>query len=285
MSIAVEMEIEQPEGRASRITVPQYLAGVLVGSLLVIGMFVAMGASSSEMDVTTTTSLAVVDTTTELSTYKGPYNGQCTNTHVMNTNTHGVCQNTFTAQSSAAACQRCCDQNPRCKSFAWKNPRSGRNYRDCNLYSQVCTRFVTNREQGYTTYNKQRATRPPSNPCAKWKAEHAANAAIARALVAKVSFDPNQWTFRPRGKQTLQRVANILNRYEWMSINVQGHSSARGYHCRRLTRNRAQASMNFLKSKGVRNRMRTLTGACGEIMAITISNGGGQKAPPRGCRL
>merc|ERR1711977_493806 len=78
---------------------------------------------------------------------------------------------------------------------------------------------------------------PPTDPCKKWKEERKANLEIAAALKANVGFAPNVVTLNDSGKKTLTEVAKTLNKYSWMAVNVQAHSSAPvGDACNQLVR-------------------------------------------------
>merc|ERR1711977_135660 len=132
--------------------------------------------------------------------------------------------------------------------------------------------------------------KPPVDPCKKWQEERKANLAIAAALKADVGFAPNVVTLNDSGKKTLGEVAKTLNKYPWMAVNVQAHSSAsQGSGCEKLVQGRAENTKTFLASQGVKNKMTVVKGTCSIKRAITIgaqdsiSNSGGAGAPPKGC--
>merc|ERR1711959_271649 len=132
--------------------------------------------------------------------------------------------------------------------------------------------------------------KPPVDPCKKWQEERKANLAIAAALKANVGFAPNVVTLNDSGKKTLGEVAKTLNKYPWMAVNVQAHSSAsQGSGCEKLVQGRAENTKTFLASQGVKNKMTVVKGTCSIKRAITIgaqdsiSNSGGAGAPPKGC--
>merc|ERR1712093_337484 len=132
--------------------------------------------------------------------------------------------------------------------------------------------------------------KPPVDPCKKWQEERKANLAIAAALKANVGFAPNVVTLNDSGKKTLGEVAKTLNKYPWMAVNVQAHSSAsQGSGCEKLVQGRAESTKTFLASQGVKNKMTVVKGTCSIKRAITIgaqdsiSNSGGAGAPPKGC--
>merc|ERR1711903_368362 len=132
--------------------------------------------------------------------------------------------------------------------------------------------------------------KPPADPCKKWQEERKANLAIAAALKANVGFAPNVVTLNDSDKKTLDEVAKTLNKYPWMAVNVQAHSSAPpGSGCDKLVQGRAESTKTSLASQGVRNKMTVVKGTCSIKRAITIgaqdsiSNSGGAGAPPKGC--
>merc|ERR1712139_30364 len=126
----------------------------------------------------------------------------------------------------------------------------------------------------------------PADPCKKWKAEHKANAEIAKALKAEVKFAGGATKLKPQGKKTLDSAAKILNQYPWMTITVEGHSDApKGARCTALTIGRAAETEKYLKSKGVKNKMTRPVGKCGKKRAIEIiGNAAGRRAAPKGCK-
>merc|ERR1712072_618469 len=86
---------------------------------------------------------------------------------------------------------------------------------------------------------------PPADPCKKWKEERKANLEIAAALKANVGFAPNVVTLNDSGKKTLTEVAKTLNKYPWMAVNVQAHSSAPvGDACNNLVKGRDERHMH-----------------------------------------
>merc|ERR1711881_63944 len=132
---------------------------------------------------------------------------------------------------------------------------------------------------------------PPADPCKKWKEERKANLEIAAALKANVGFAPNVVTLNDDGKKTLTEVAKTLNKYPWMAVNVQAHSSAPvGDACNKLVSGRAESTKAFLAQMGVKNKMTVIKGTCTVKRAITIGaqdsiqNGAGAGSPPAGCK-
>merc|ERR1711881_182002 len=131
---------------------------------------------------------------------------------------------------------------------------------------------------------------PPADPCKKWKEERKANLEIAAALKANVGFAPNVVTLNDSGKKTLTEVAKTLNKYPWMAVNVQAHSSAPvGDSCNKLVNGRAESTKSFLAQMGVKNKMTVIKGTCTVKRAITIGaqdsiqNAAGAGSPPKGC--
>merc|ERR1711981_533207 len=132
---------------------------------------------------------------------------------------------------------------------------------------------------------------PPTDPCKKWKEERKANLEIAAALKANVGFAANVVTLNDSGKKTLTEVAKTLNKYPWMAVNVQAHSSAPvGDACNTLVKGRAESTKAFLGQMGVKNKMTVIKGTCTVKRAITIGaqdsiqNTAGAGAPPPGCK-
>merc|ERR1712072_178998 len=128
----------------------------------------------------------------------------------------------------------------------------------------------------------------PTDPCAKYQAEKAANKQIAAALTAQVGFAPGSVVINPNGKTTLDKVAKILNQYAWMAVNIQGHSDAKqGARCTQLVNGRADSTKKYLASKGCANKMTVITGTCSKVRAITIGAqdtiSAGAKLP-KGCK-
>jgi outer membrane protein OmpA-like peptidoglycan-associated protein len=127
-------------------------------------------------------------------------------------------------------------------------------------------------------------TKAPEDPCKKWAEEKKADEQLAKDLEGEVSFEPNKADIKSSGKKTLDTVATTLMKYPWMTINVQAHSDAKqGEYCLELTKKRAAAAEDYLKSKGVTNKMTAPTGKCATKRAIVVK-GAGEKAPPKGCK-
>ena len=125
----------------------------------------------------------------------------------------------------------------------------------------------------------------PDDPCEKWAAENAANQAVAEAIQeSKVEFDPNDTELTSKGKNTLAKVAEILNQYPWVKIDIESHSSAAaGAVCDKLTTGRAENTEFELRKMEVTNPMGKPTGHCGKKRAIVIANPNGNSATPPEC--
>jgi len=131
---------------------------------------------------------------------------------------------------------------------------------------------------------------PPTDPCKKWEEERKANLEIAAALKANVGFAPNVLTLNAQGKKTLTEVAKTLNKYPWMAVNVQAHSSAPvGDTCNKLVQGRAESTKAFLAQMGCKNKMTVIKGTCTVKRAITIggqdtiTNAAAAAGAPPGC--
>jgi len=121
--------------------------------------------------------------------------------------------------------------------------------------------------------------------------KHKANKEIAAALKGEVSFAPNVVVLSAQGKKTLDAVARTLNKYAWMSVSIQAHSSARpGSGCQGLVDGRAKSTKVYLAKQGVANSLSVVKGTCGKKRAIniggqqSIDNPAGAGTPPAGCK-
>jgi len=122
---------------------------------------------------------------------------------------------------------------------------------------------------------------PPADPCKKWKAQKAANKAMTKTLQKQVKFKPNKWVLRKEGKKTLDSIAGYLIKYQWMELDLEGHSTASGSYCKNLTGKRAKAAADYLKKKGCGNKFHT-SGKCRTFIGLKIK-ATGSATPPRGC--
>merc|ERR1712224_298658 len=122
---------------------------------------------------------------------------------------------------------------------------------------------------------------PPADPCKKWKAQKKANKAMTKTLQKQVKFKPNKWVLRKEGKKTLDSIAGYLIKYQWMELDLEGHSTASGSYCKNLTGKRAKAAADYLKKKGCGNKFHTL-GKCRTFIGLKIK-ATGSATPPRGC--
>lgn len=124
----------------------------------------------------------------------------------------------------------------------------------------------------------------PTSPCKVWKSEERANKKIRRVLQASVRFKKMKSTLKQEGKDVLRKVASVLKKYPWMSVTVEGSSSARkGSTCTRLVNGRAASALKFMKLVGAKNKMHTIGGKCGSTKAVHIRTPNGDKPAPAGC--
>jgi len=105
---------------------------------------------------------------------------------------------------------------------------------------------------------------------------------MTKTLQKQVKFNPNKWTLQKSGKQTLDTIAEYLIKYQWMELDLEGHSTASGSYCKKLTGNRAKAAADYLKAKGCSNKFHT-TGKCKTFIGLKIKATGSAKAP-KGCK-
>merc|ERR1712124_69215 len=110
---------------------------------------------------------------------------------------------------------------------------------------------------------------PPVDPCKKWKAQKAANKAMTKTLQKQVKFKPNKWVLRKEGKKTLDSIAGYLIKYQWMELDLEGHSTASGSYCKNLTGKRAKAAADYLKKKGCGNKFHT-SGKCRTFIGLKL---------------
>jgi len=122
---------------------------------------------------------------------------------------------------------------------------------------------------------------PPPDPCKKWKVQEAANKQMTTTLQKQVKFEPNKWVLKPDGKKTLDTIAGYLIKYQWMELDLEGHSTASGSYCLNLTGKRADAAAKYLKAKGCGNKFHT-SGKCRTFIGLKIKATGSARAPS-GC--
>lgn len=108
-----------------------------------------------------------------------------------------------------------------------------------------------------------------------------ANKAMTKTLQKQVKFKPNKWVLRKEGKKTLDSIAGYLIKYQWMELDLEGHSTASGSYCKNLTGKRAKAAADYLKKKGCGNKFHT-SGKCRTFIGLKIK-ATGSATPPRGC--
>jgi len=124
---------------------------------------------------------------------------------------------------------------------------------------------------------------PPKDPCKKYKAQEAANKAMTKTLQKSIRFKAGSTVLTTKGKKTLDALAEVIIKYAWMALDLTGQSTARGNGCKRLVKGRAKAAAEYLKNKGITNKMST-GGKCKTFIGLTIAATGSAK-PPKGCRL
>merc|ERR1712070_932108 len=110
----------------------------------------------------------------------------------------------------------------------------------------------------------------------------AAEAALAKHLSRTVNFVPNKTTMKPDGKPILNNVVATLKKFPWMALNVIGQSTASGAYGQKLVTGRARVTIQYLKSKGVTNRMKASGKVKSSMMGIKMT-ASGMKPAPAGC--
>lgn len=215
--------------------------------------------------------------------------------------------------SSVAEIEKLCDQNPCCVGYQfmkggypqkrarsakwWKKSMKKTGYPYCMKINSAKGEKASYKKGGKQSEFRVKvkhgcstvATCPsgtPADPCDQWKKSQAANAQLAAALKSEINFKPDNVAIEKRSFGTLANVARILKSNPWMSILVQGHSSAQpGPGCQGLVNGRAASTQKWLRKLGVKNNMPAIPGTCAVKRAITIvSTGPPFKAPPK-CRL
>merc|ERR1719163_2112105 len=130
-----------------------------------------------------------------------------------------------------------------------------------------------------------KSAKPPADPCKAYKEKQVANAALAKTLRRQVKFNPGRTELTSQGKAVLDKVAATLKQYTWMAVTAEGNSPAPGAAGTRLTSGRARSTVQYLKSKGCKNKFSERgkhSRLIGMIMYATGTNASGDK-PPRGC--
>jgi len=95
--------------------------------------------------------------------------------------------------------------------------------------------------------------------------ERLQNENLKITMNSEVSFDYNSAELQPAFRRTLDKVANILNRYTRSTVKITGHTDSRGSaeYNQRLSEQRAKAVAWYLADAGVDSR-RVLTEGRGE---------------------
>ena len=118
-------------------------------------------------------------------------------------------------------------------------------------------------DQQQAEFNRQLADERRSNQI---EIERLKNENLKITMNSEVSFAYNSSKLTPAFHQTLDKVADILNRYPRTSIRITGHTDSRGSaeYNQRLSEQRAQAVKWYLTDRGV-NPARVQTAGRGEM--------------------
>merc|ERR1711903_207940 len=120
----------------------------------------------------------------------------------------------------------------------------------------------------------------PEVSCDPNKAKREANDKLAKALQKQIAFNPNKVSIKKESEATLMKVADTLHQFPWLDINVIGQSTLRkGSYCNNLTTGRAKAVVDYMKSKGIKNKMNP-QGQCSTAVAVKIVAAGGSAPIP-----
>merc|ERR1711904_517941 len=120
----------------------------------------------------------------------------------------------------------------------------------------------------------------PEVSCDPNKAKRAANDKLAKALQKQIKFQPNKVTIRKASETTLMKVADTLHQFPWLEVDIIGQSTLRkSTHCTRLTTGRAKSVIDYIKSKGIKNKMNAKS-QCKTAVAVKIVAAGGSAPIP-----
>merc|ERR1712185_494675 len=120
----------------------------------------------------------------------------------------------------------------------------------------------------------------PEVSCDPNKAKRAANDKLAKALQKQIKFQPNKVTIRKASETTLMKVADTLHQFPWLEVDIIGQSTLRkSTHCTRLTTGRAKSVIDYMKSKGIKNKMNAKS-QCKIAVAVKIVAAGGSAPIP-----
>merc|ERR1712046_326060 len=120
----------------------------------------------------------------------------------------------------------------------------------------------------------------PEGSCDPNKAKRAANDKLAKALQKQIKFQPNKVTIRKASETTLMKVADTLHQFPWLEVDIIGQSTLRkSTHCTRLTTGRAKSVIDYMKSKGIKNKMNAKS-QCKIAVAVKIVAAGGSAPIP-----
>ena len=72
-------------------------------------------------------------------------------------------------------------------------------------------------------------------------------------ILPYIFFDLNKYDIRPDAVPTLNQVAEIMNRYKKLEVNVVGHTDTQGSESMnmKLSENRSKSAIAYLTKKGV----------------------------------
>ena len=78
-------------------------------------------------------------------------------------------------------------------------------------------------------------------------------AKTATVVLPNIFFDFNSWELKPESVASLERLVEILNDNPTVVMEIGAHTDSRGQveYNQKLSQNRAQAVVNFLKEHGV----------------------------------
>merc|ERR1712046_48385 len=120
----------------------------------------------------------------------------------------------------------------------------------------------------------------PEVSCDPNKAKRAANDKLAKALQKQIKFQPNKVTIRKASETMLMKVADTLHQFPWLEVDIIGQSTLRkSTHCTRLTTGRAKSVIDYMKSKGIKNKMNAKS-QCKTAVAVKIVAAGGSAPIP-----
>jgi len=75
------------------------------------------------------------------------------------------------------------------------------------------------------------------------------------------------------------KVADTLHQFPWLEVNIIGQSTSSGSYCKKLTEGRAKSVIDYMKKKGIKNKMNA-KGECKIAVAVKIVAAGGSAPIP-----